>query len=314
MRHFLRSKLFVLVLLLSFISVLLQPIQVFAATAPPTLGKPLPNTTYAMIPVEFTMPDAPLANTPTVSFTNTSTSATIAMNFAASTSGTHSYSINPQNLGATSGMVSVIGGSSIPDGNYTVTFSYQNSVGDPVAMASVANVTVNTGSSGIMLTSLSPVANTPSVSTTPTLTLDFNQPMDIGSGNITIRQVSSNSVAATIPVGGAAVTGGGTPTISIAVGSALTAGTDYYVTVDAGALENTFGNPYAGISGSTTWRFRTAGTAPDTPAPPATGYERTGAGISGQTIAATAAFAAVPALVVLTRRYERRKSFVGSHR
>ena len=100
-----------------------------------------------------------------------------------------------------------------------------------------------------------PVAGTSGVSPTDDLTIRFSEQVQLGTGNITIHRASDGSVVQTIIVDGGAVTIVGTEvTIDI---DDLAFDTSYYVNVATGAFADLSGNPYPGITGSTTWAFTT---------------------------------------------------------
>ena len=98
-----------------------------------------------------------------------------------------------------------------------------------------------------------PADNDAGVAVDANLVIDFDEDVQAGSGNITLKKASDNSsVAATVSFTA--------DTVTIDPDSDLAEGTEYYVEIDAGAIENTAGNDYAGISGSTAWNFTTAST------------------------------------------------------
>ncbi|QHW32582.1 hypothetical protein GZH47_18355 [Paenibacillus rhizovicinus] len=94
---------------------------------------------------------------------------------------------------------------------------------------------------------------------TPSLELNFSEPVYPGTGNITIRSYPSGALFASIPVTSSSVTGGGTAKITVTnVNKSYTNNTTYYVEIDRQAFSDAKGNYYAGISGasgSNAWRF-----------------------------------------------------------
>jgi len=88
------------------------------------------------------------------------------------------------------------------------------------------------------------------------LTMTFDEDVQKGTGNVVIKLVSNDSVVQTIDINSGAV---GIVGAVVTVNPAdLASETAFYVEVDAGAIEDLSGNPFAGISGSGTWSFTTA--------------------------------------------------------
>jgi hypothetical protein len=95
------------------------------------------------------------------------------------------------------------------------------------------------------------------------VTIEFNQSMVVGSGNITLKKVSDDSTVETFDVtDGDAVEAGGSTVYLYPETGALEYGTEYYFTIDAGALEDENGNAYGGIADETTWNFTTQAAPP----------------------------------------------------
>jgi chitodextrinase len=75
-------------------------------------------------------------------------------------------------------------------------------------------------------------------------------------GNIVIRHAANDSVHESISMTGSQVTMAGT-LITILPSIPLSSNTQYYVEVSAGSLTDAAGNPFAGISGTSSWTFTT---------------------------------------------------------
>ncbi|MCP5100187.1 MAG: DUF5011 domain-containing protein, partial [Chloroflexi bacterium] len=103
----------------------------------------------------------------------------------------------------------------------------------------------------------SPVDDATGVATTANLVVTFDENVVKGTGNITIKKSSDNSVVETIDVTSGQVTVSGA-TVTINPSSDFASLTGYYVQIDATAFDDTPGNSYAGISDTTTWNFTTA--------------------------------------------------------
>jgi hypothetical protein len=104
---------------------------------------------------------------------------------------------------------------------------------------------------------MGPMAGASDVLPSADLTLSFDESVQVGTGDIGIFLADGTPVE-TIDVTSGAVTINGTEvTIDIAD---LALGTAYYVNIPSGAFTDLSGNPYAGISDTTTWAFTTVPT------------------------------------------------------
>ncbi|MBI1858602.1 MAG: Ig-like domain-containing protein [Candidatus Melainabacteria bacterium] len=135
----------------------------------------------------------------------------------------------------------------------------------------------------INVVSLSPSDDAINVSANTNLQINFNKPVMVNTGNITIRkpikklnnnlptgngdillnpvaQSADDSIVETIDVTSSAVTGSGTSTITINPSTDLDSDTEYYVNVDANAFDDTASNNFIGITDKFTWSFKTADT------------------------------------------------------
>ncbi|MEG3835081.1 DUF4347 domain-containing protein, partial [Microcoleus sp. Z1_C3] len=114
--------------------------------------------------------------------------------------------------------------------------------------------------------SFSPADNATSVAVAADLVVTLSEAVQKGIGNIVIKKVSDNSVVETIDVTSANVTVSGS-TVSINPTADLAPSTEYYVEIASGAIKDSAGNNYAGITGPTSWNFTTL-TASTLPIPP----------------------------------------------
>ncbi|MDJ0516928.1 MAG: DUF4347 domain-containing protein [Trichodesmium sp. MO_231.B1] len=105
-------------------------------------------------------------------------------------------------------------------------------------------------------TSFTPADNTTDIAIGEDLVIDFDENIQANTGNIVIKQFSDNSIVETINVTSGQVTISNN-TLTIDPTADLAAGTEYYVEIASGAIEDTAGNDYAGISDVTTWNFTT---------------------------------------------------------
>ncbi len=111
-----------------------------------------------------------------------------------------------------------------------------------------------------------PADNATGVAVGADLVISLSEAVAKGTGNIVIKKVSDNSVVETIDVTSANVTVSGS-TVTINPTADLAPSTEYYVEIASGAIKDSAGNDYAGITGATTWNFTTL-TASTLPIPP----------------------------------------------
>ncbi len=185
-------------------------------------------------------------------------------------------SISPIDLSGVTDLQNVVAGT-------TVTFRIVNfggtSSGGTWYIFDVANTTatdfqvdgtVSTLGGAPLATSFAPLDNATGVSTTATLSVTFNEPIQKGSGDILIKHSADSTVFETIPVSSSQVVVSGS-TVTITPTAPFSTSTGYYVEVAPGAFEDAVGNDHAGISGNSTWNFTTVAAA-DTTAPLATAF------------------------------------------
>ena len=115
-----------------------------------------------------------------------------------------------------------------------------------------------------LLTSVSPTDNSTNVARDSNLVLTFSEPVVRGSRNIVIHN-SSDGTTTNIPVTDSQVTFSGNK-VTIDPSNDLAAESNYYVTVEPGAIRDVAGNDYAGISNR--WSFNFTTDAPVDPPPP----------------------------------------------
>ena len=105
------------------------------------------------------------------------------------------------------------------------------------------------------LSSSVPADNATGIALDSTIVLNFNENVDVESGNITIKKTSDNSTVETIDVTSGQVTGSGTSQITITPSSNFDSGIEYYVLIDATAFDDSDSGSYAGISSTTALSF-----------------------------------------------------------
>jgi methionine-rich copper-binding protein CopC len=104
-----------------------------------------------------------------------------------------------------------------------------------------------------LITALSPTDDSSGVAPGAVFVMTFNEAVLPGSGNFTIRDGSS--VVRSIAVGDSSQVTVRGNTVTLDPSSDLPAGRPYSITVDAGALRDVAGNPFAGLLSTTGWNF-----------------------------------------------------------
>ena len=104
---------------------------------------------------------------------------------------------------------------------------------------------------------LVPADDSTAVSISTDLALTFDSNVQAGTGSVTIRLASDDTVVDTIDITGGNVTFSG-PTVNINPTNNLAKGTEYYVEIPGSAITDAAGNAFAGVAGTTAWNFTTA--------------------------------------------------------
>jgi hypothetical protein len=103
--------------------------------------------------------------------------------------------------------------------------------------------------------SFSPASGAGSVSTAFTATISFNENIQKGTGNISLKKSSDGTQVQIINVASMDVTiTNNAARFSV---SSLANSTGYYFEIDAGAFKDLAGNDFAGITGPSAWNFTT---------------------------------------------------------
>jgi hypothetical protein len=100
-----------------------------------------------------------------------------------------------------------------------------------------------------------PADDATGVAVADNLVVNFSEDIQKGSGDIVIKTVS-NKVVETIPVTADNITVSGSQ-LTINPTADLAPNKKYYVEIAKGAIEDIAGNDYAGITGDSTWNFKT---------------------------------------------------------
>ncbi|MCO6358562.1 choice-of-anchor D domain-containing protein, partial [Roseivirga pacifica] len=136
-------------------------------------------------------------------------------------------------------------------------------VNDLTLRAMATDVAGNVGTAGeltIVLdqaldATLTPADNATDVLPNANLMMNFSEDVYKGTGNITIKQSSDNTVLETIDVTSANVVVSGAEVTIDPTSLLLPPSEEFYVTVDAGTFTDDAGNSYVGISNNTAWTF-----------------------------------------------------------
>ena len=115
-----------------------------------------------------------------------------------------------------------------------------------------------------VITGFNPLDNATSLATNTNLLLTFNEALALGTGNITLKNLTDSTQSTISITDGSQVSINGA-FLTINPTSDLAGGKSYAIRIDAGALKDLSDNPFAGIADDTTWNFTTL--APDTTAP-----------------------------------------------
>ena len=236
-------------------------------TQAPALTSPDSSAAYSSpIPVAFTLPEQALAGSATLTFNSGSVTREVTLASSLDTAGSHSFSLVTSNLISSPDVASAAGGSTLPDGTYSVTLGYQDQYGNPLATATASAVTVDT-------VTLAPVLGSPTAGTyTGTLPLTYTLPEAGETGAMTATFSSSNgtltvtladSSAGTHTVNLDPMDLASSPGVSNVVGGSTLPDGTYDVTF---SYQDALGNPAAQVS-VTNVVLQTA-TAPSTPAAP----------------------------------------------
>lgn len=103
-----------------------------------------------------------------------------------------------------------------------------------------------------------PADDASNVPVTTTLTLQFDEAIQAGSGNISLHLASDNSIVESFAVATSAAVQFSGNTLTVTPTAALSTSTGYYVLLPNTAITDQAGNAFAGFSNSNDWNFTTA--------------------------------------------------------
>ena len=108
------------------------------ATSAPLLGQPASGATYPdTVPVSYTLPELGMTGSIELTFTGPVTRRVALANAGP---GTHTLSLDPDDLAGSSGVSSAPDGNTLPDGTYSVQLQYQDSRSNPASNVTVSGV------------------------------------------------------------------------------------------------------------------------------------------------------------------------------
>jgi hypothetical protein len=115
-----------------------------------------------------------------------------------------------------------------------------------------------------VVTALNPLDDAVNLSLNANLQADFSEPVQAGTGHITLRKVSDNSIVERFETATSPRVTFTVNRVSIDPTADLAAGTGYYVQIDSTAVRDAAGNFFAGLgmTDPTAWNFTTDGKGP----------------------------------------------------
>lgn len=152
-----------------------------------------------------------------------------------------------------------------PESHYRIEVpagAYQDAVGNPFdglthpAAWNFTTAVADTTAPGSDYYVLTPANGTGGVSPKANLVVEFDEPVQKGTGVISIHRGNDDALVEAVPVGSGAVTITDRY-LTINPVTTLAPGTGYYVLVGETAVKDLSGNLFEGISGKTTWSFTT---------------------------------------------------------
>jgi autotransporter-associated beta strand protein len=117
-----------------------------------------------------------------------------------------------------------------------------------------------------LIASISPTDNAADVNVSSNLVATFNEPILLGTGNVTVKNLT-NGNSTTIPVSDASQVSVSNTVLTINPTALLLSESNYAIQIGSNAVKDLAGNNFAGITDNTTWNFRTADTNPPSPNP-----------------------------------------------
>jgi uncharacterized repeat protein (TIGR03803 family) len=196
-------------------------------TVPAALSAPATGSVYGNpITVSYSLPEAALGGSVSLTFQSGSNSYVETLSSTGTSAGSYTFTFNPANP---TGSGSIVSGSAIPDGVYTLTLTYQDSYGSPAASVSNSNVTIETNTPTLVLDSgtVSYTQNNPATVISPGAVAS-DSPDGWAGGKLSV-QISAGAVTAdSLAIGastGVTVSGGSVLASGAIIGTVSASGT-----------------------------------------------------------------------------------------
>lgn len=107
------------------------------------------------------------------------------------------------------------------------------------------------------VSTFTPLDNSTNIPLAGTFSIQFSEPVQKGTGSISLRSLSNTALVSSWTIADAGVTVNGNQVTLTYTGLAYAK--DYYLELPSGSFKDLAGNNFAGINGSTTWNFKTLG-------------------------------------------------------
>lgn len=211
------------------------------------------DTTAPTIPGTPSATSAGNDNTPSLSWTASSDGGSGVGVYLLQWSSTLNFSSYTQATPASSSYTLPV---SLSDGTWYLRVAGRDNADNTSAYSSSSSLIIDT----VVPTNstLVPANGSTGVTTNTSLVLVFNEPVNVSTGNFSIRKSSDDSLFETIAVNSANVTGSGTDTLVVTPTVNFAQGTGYYVLIEPNAITDQAGNAYGGITDPGIWSFTTS--------------------------------------------------------
>lgn len=146
----------------------------------------------------------------------------------------------------------------LTNGTHTFTATSTDAAGNVSSFSDEYTITIDFSHPTVM--SVIPSNNSTDVNVNDNVTLTFNEPVYVSSGEISLYKAvafGDGPLVEAIDVNSAQVTGSGTTTITINPSVTLENNTRYYILIANTAFRDTAGNSYPGPSNAASWNFTT---------------------------------------------------------
>ncbi|WP_275545430.1 Ig-like domain-containing protein [Pseudomonas sp. Marseille-Q0931] len=153
--------------------------------------------------------------------------------------------------------------SALADGSHALTVQATDAAGNKSVFSSPLLITIDTTAPAFDSAGSTPVDDATGVSITSDLVLKFSEPLSMAGSDLSRVYLKSTATDTLVP---ATITINADGALVINPTASLAYGTSYYITWDAGALQDLAGNAAAAVTDKTTYNF-TAQPVPSSPQP-----------------------------------------------